>query len=119
MATGAHRPRGPGRPPDLVLELCRELELVHVVDPLADATVTPEQTFLRLHGVTGARHIYADAELSAVVATLPNAERAYVMFSNLPWMGEARRFRAMIGTALIPMAGKGLDVGDPSARRDA
>jgi len=36
-------PRGPW-PAEFVRELCRELELVHVVDPLVDTTVTPEQT---------------------------------------------------------------------------
>jgi uncharacterized protein YecE (DUF72 family) len=110
-------PRGPW-PPELVLELCNELGLVHVVDPLIDATVTPEQTYLRLHGVTGARHEYTDAELSAVAATLPGSGMAYVMFNNLPRIGDARRFRAMIGTAPAPTAGPDFDVGGPSARRN-
>jgi uncharacterized protein YecE (DUF72 family) len=85
-------PRGPW-PPELVLELCRGLDLVHVVDPLVDRTVTPEQTYLRLHGITGARHVYSDAELAAVAAALPEAGTAYVMFNNLPRIGDARRFR--------------------------
>jgi uncharacterized protein YecE (DUF72 family) len=63
-------PRGPW-PPDLVLGLCRELDLVHVVDPLVDATVTPEQTYFRLHGLSGARHVYTDAELATVAGMLP------------------------------------------------
>jgi uncharacterized protein YecE (DUF72 family) len=88
-------PRGPW-PPELVLELCRELDLVHVVDPSVATTVTPEQTYLRLHGVTGARHVYSDAELAAIAATLPETGTAYVMFNNLPRIGDARRFRAML-----------------------
>jgi uncharacterized protein YecE (DUF72 family) len=88
-------PRGPW-PPDLVLELCRELDLVHVVDPLVDTTVTPEQIYLRLHGVTGARHVHTDAELAAVAAALPGTGTAHVMFNNLPRIGDARRFRAML-----------------------
>ena len=98
--SGARRlwePRGPW-PPDLVLELCRELDLVHVVDPLVDTTVTPEQTYLRLHGLTGARHVYTDDELAAIAATLPSETGpSYVMFNNLPRVGDARRFRAMVG----------------------
>jgi uncharacterized protein YecE (DUF72 family) len=86
-------PRGPW-PPELVSELCRELDLVHVVDPFVATTVTPEQTYLRLHGVTGARHVHTDAELGAVAAALPDAGTAYVMFNNLPRVGDARRFRA-------------------------
>jgi len=86
-------PRGPW-PADLVLELCRELGLVHVVDPLVDTTVTPEATYLRLHGLTGARHVHTDAELAALAAALPRAGTAYVMFNNLPRIDDARRFRA-------------------------
>ena len=88
-------PRGPW-PPELVLELCRELELVHVVDPFVAATVTPEQTYLRLHGVTGARHVHTTAELDAVAGALPGAGTAYVMFNNLPRIGDARRFRQLV-----------------------
>jgi uncharacterized protein YecE (DUF72 family) len=91
-------PRGPW-PPELVLDLCRELDLVHVVDPLVDATVTPEQTYLRLHGVTGARHVYTDDELNAIAARLPGAGTAYVMFNNLPRIGDARRFSGLLGSA--------------------
>ena len=99
-------PRGPW-PPGLVLELCRELDLVHVVDPLVDTTVTPEQTYLRLHGVSGARHVHTDAELAAVAAALPDAGTAYVMFNNLPRIGDARRLRAMLTPAATTAAGPG------------
>jgi uncharacterized protein YecE (DUF72 family) len=91
-------PRGPW-PPELVLGLCRELGLVHVVDPFAAATVTPEQTYLRLHGVTGARHTHTAAELDAVAAALPTRGTAYVMFNNLPRIGDARRFRELVAPA--------------------
>jgi uncharacterized protein YecE (DUF72 family) len=84
-------PRGPW-PAELVLDLCRELDLVHVVDPLVDTTVTPEQTYLRLHGLTGARHVYTDDELAAIAAAVPTAGTAYVMFNNLSRVGDARRF---------------------------
>jgi uncharacterized protein YecE (DUF72 family) len=89
-------PRGPW-PSELLLELCRELDLVHVVDPLVDTTVTPERTYLRLHGVTGARHVHTDEELAAVAAALPAAGTAYVLFNNLPRIADARRFRALVG----------------------
>ena len=86
-------PRG-AWPPDLVLALCRELDLVHVVDPFVNETVTPEQTYLRLHGTTGARHVYSDDELDRLVGMLPRdpAVPPYVLFNNLPRVGDARRF---------------------------
>lgn len=87
-------PRGDW-PPEVVLSLCRDLDLVHVVDPFVSTTVTPEQTYFRLHGTTGARHVYKDDELRALTGMLPGAAAtspAYVMFNNLPRVGDARRF---------------------------
>ena len=90
-------PRG-AWPPDLVATLCRELELVHVVDPFVSTTVTPEQTYFRLHGISGARHVYTDAELEQLADMLPAGEGrpAYVLFNNLPRVEDARRFRAIL-----------------------
>jgi hypothetical protein len=59
----------------------------------------PEQIYLRLHGVTGARHVHTSAELDAVAAALPEAGSVCVMFNNLPRIGDARRFRDLVGGA--------------------
>ena len=88
-------PRGPW-PPALVRALCAELQLVHVVDPFVTGTVTPEQTYLRLHGVTGARHVYSDDELERLRGMLPATGIAYVMFNNIPRVVDAERFRALL-----------------------
>ena len=92
-------PRGQW-PADVVAALCRELDLVHVVDPFVSTTVTPDQTYLRLHGTTGARHVYTDAELEQLAETLPVAPShpPYVLFNNLPRVTDARRFRAILST---------------------
>ena len=90
-------PRG-AWPPDAVASLCRELELVHVVDPFVSTTVTPRQTYLRLHGITGARHVYSDDELERLANMLPapSTRPAYVLFNNLPRVEDARRFRRIL-----------------------
>jgi uncharacterized protein YecE (DUF72 family) len=90
-------PRGDW-PPDVVRGVCRELRLVHVVDPFVNDSVTPEQMYLRLHGTTGARHVYTDEELNRLAASLPSgsAAPAYVLFNNLPRVGDARRFREQL-----------------------
>ena len=89
-------PRGPW-PGDIVEALCRELDLVHVVDPFVSTTTTPGQIYFRLHGITGARHVYADPELERLADLLPTAgEPAYVLFNNLPRVGDARRFRSLL-----------------------
>jgi len=55
-------PRGPW-PMDVVGRLCDDLSLVHVVDPFVSQTVTPDTPYFRLHGISGARHVYRDEEL--------------------------------------------------------
>lgn len=89
-------PRG-SWPSDVVAELCRDLELTHVVDPFVSSTVTPRDTYFRLHGITGARHVYTDDELERLASWLPvECERPYVLFNNLPRVTDARRFRALV-----------------------
>jgi uncharacterized protein YecE (DUF72 family) len=90
-------PRGPW-PTEIVETLCHELRLVHVVDPFVSRTVTPGQTYLRLYGTTGARHVYSDAELVQLADMLPAAPShpPYVIFNNLPRVLDARRFRAIL-----------------------
>lgn len=104
-------PRG-AWPADLVAGLCADLGLVHVVDPFVATTVTPEQTYFRLHGTTGARHVYTDAELERLAGWLPKtpAAVAYVLFNNLPRVEDARRFRRIL--ARHPQGGGGPDAAD-------
>ncbi len=87
-------PRGDW-PTPLLAELCHDLDLVHVVDPMQTETVTPERTYYRLHGTSGMRHVHTDDELRRLrdlVATRPSA---YVLFNNVARVVDAQRFLAM------------------------
>jgi uncharacterized protein YecE (DUF72 family) len=88
-------PRGDW-PRELLVELCRDLDLVHVVDPMVTETVTPEQTYYRLHGTTGSRHVHTDDELRTLRDLVRDRPTPYVMFNNLPRVGDAQRFLAML-----------------------
>lgn len=92
-------PRGPW-PPDVVRSLCRELDLVHVVDPFVSESVTPELIYFRLHGITGARHVYTDDELRRLVAMVPRSGEAYVMFNEMARDRDAQRFVRSYSSAL-------------------
>lgn len=91
-------PRGPAwtQNASLAHSLCEELGLTYVVDPF----VTPPRAsggapvYLRLHGTTGARHVYSDAELQQLADSAP--PDAYVMFNNIPRVSDALRFLALI-----------------------
>ncbi len=84
-------PRGEW-PPSLLAELCAELDLAHVVDPMQTETVTPGQTYYRLHGTTGSRHVHTADELRRLRDLVVGRPRPYVLFNNLPRVGDADRF---------------------------
>ena len=88
-------PRGEW-PAALVSELCLDLGLVHVVDPMQTETLTPEQTYYRLHGTSGMRHVHTDDELRRLRDLVEGRPSPYVLFNNLPRAGDADRFLALL-----------------------
>ena len=88
-------PRGEW-PEGLLVELCRDLRLVHVVDPMQRDTVTPDQTYFRLHGTTGSRHVHTDDELRRLRDMVDGRPAPAVLFNNLPRTGDAERFIDML-----------------------
>lgn len=91
-------PRGDW-PDDLLLELCRDLDLIHTVDPFLRDTVTPELVYWRLHGIGSHYRPYTGEELQSLAARVPEHGNAYVMFNNIPRVGDAKKFRAMLERA--------------------
>jgi uncharacterized protein YecE (DUF72 family) len=88
-------PRGEW-PETLLAELCDELALTHVVDPMHTETVTPERTYYRLHGTSGSRHVHTDAELHRLRDLVDGRPAPHVLFNNLPRVGDAERFLALL-----------------------
>lgn len=89
-------PRGKWTP-ELVKDLCGELDLWHVVDPFSATTVTPEKCYFRLHGRKGWRYTYEDSELEELSSMLPKKSVSYVFFNNMEMIKDAVRFRQIIG----------------------
>jgi uncharacterized protein YecE (DUF72 family) len=87
-------PRGPW-PDEVVRDLCTELDLTHAADPFLRPSLTP-MAYYRLHGITGARHVYTDDELAQLAKTV-DAGPAYVMFNNLARADDAWRFSQLVG----------------------
>ena len=84
---------------ELALTLCRDLQLVHVVDPFVTQPERGHPVYWRLHGTSGPRHTYSDAELQQLHSMLLDAapmEPAYVMFNNLPRIGDAKSFSQLV-----------------------
>jgi uncharacterized protein YecE (DUF72 family) len=88
-------PRG-NWPVSLLTELCHDLRLVHVVDPMQNETVTPDHIYYRLHGTSGMRHSHTDQELRRLRDLVADRVSPHVLFNNLPRVADAKRFLAML-----------------------
>ena len=93
-------PRGPW-PDDVVLGICRELQLVHAVDPFIRPSLTPELVYWRLHGNKSHYARYSDEELEQIIDWLPSESSvdAYVMFNNIPRVHDVKRFVELLHQA--------------------
>jgi uncharacterized protein YecE (DUF72 family) len=82
-------------PPEQAAAVCRELELIRVVDPFKDAPPETELRYFRLHGVTGYRYKYSDTELGRLRAWC--AGTTYCLFNNAGMAEDAGRFLVCAG----------------------
>lgn len=110
-------PRGRAWTTDIVRPLVAELGLVHVVDPFVSQSVSRDVTYWRLHGITGSRHIYSDDELRRLAAMIPDHGDAYVMFNNIPRVGDAERFKAIAGLPASPERAAGATISSATSSR--
>jgi uncharacterized protein YecE (DUF72 family) len=94
-------PRGDAWTDELLIDLCSELDLVHVVDPFFRRTVTPQTPYYRLHGrasIPGRSpysYVYEDSELEDLKELVTGTD-AYVMFNNVKMRQDAGRFRQLL-----------------------
>ena len=90
-------PRGPW-PDDLILKVCRDLGLIHAVDPFIRPSLTPELLYWRLHGNKSHYARYSDEELRQIIhwlTAVPGLE-CYVMFNNVPRVPDVKRFEELL-----------------------
>lgn len=80
---------------DTIKALCKDLDLIHCVDPFVDNQVHGEITYYRLHGIGGYGYRYTDADLTELLSMCPKDRDSHVMFNNLSMLEDALRFKFM------------------------
>jgi uncharacterized protein YecE (DUF72 family) len=81
---------------DQIAELCRELDLVHCVDPFKTESVTAGLYYYRLHGITGYRHKYTDDELRDLLQHCAKDAATYYLFNNVSMYRDASGFKELL-----------------------
>jgi uncharacterized protein YecE (DUF72 family) len=76
----------------VVQTICKEFRLIHAVDPFLRQPVTGGVRYFRLHGISGYRYSYSDADLDRLAGWCH--EESYAMFNNMSMAQDALRFRA-------------------------
>src|SRR4051812_20341998 len=100
---------------ELIGELCRELDLIHAVDPFEQAPVYGEPQYFRLHGKSLGEfryqygHQYSDEQLERL-QLLCSARPTYCLFNNKQMAQDAERFAGMLAVR------RGVTTGRISAR---
>lgn len=82
---------------ETVTELCRELNLVHCVDPFVRPPVTKGVAYFRLHGIGGYGYRFTDADLEQVLEWCRPFETVYVLFNNISMWEDGLRMKQMAG----------------------
>jgi uncharacterized protein YecE (DUF72 family) len=88
-------PRGDW-PAALVRSLCRDLQLIHCVDPLMARSVYGRPRYYRLHGRGGYRYVFTDEDLRQVRSLCTGT--TYVLFNNISMWQDALRFRGLLAS---------------------
>lgn len=90
-------PRGEAWPQDQITSLCQELGLLYIVDPFRHPPLPGRLRYFRLHGRTGYRYRYTDADLRALRDLCQGT--TYCLFNNLSMADDAQRFLHLLGAA--------------------
>jgi uncharacterized protein YecE (DUF72 family) len=84
--------------PNLVKDICHELNLIHCVDPFRNESLTDTFKYYRLHGLKGYRYKYTNEDLSKLKEICCQSETVYCFFNNVTMKDDALRFKNLINS---------------------
>jgi uncharacterized protein YecE (DUF72 family) len=91
-------PRGQWKRED-VERVCRGLEIIPCLDPFGGDLIQGNLLYLRLHGKTGYRYTYSEAEIKELIRIGEVYSEAYIMFNNMSMYEDAKRLKAFLEAA--------------------
>jgi uncharacterized protein YecE (DUF72 family) len=90
-------PRG-SWPDEVIADVCRQLDLVHVVNPFDRTPQHGDMQYFRLHGRGGYRYQYTDQDLNKLLHMCRHKSLTYCLFNNVYMYTDALRFRELMKT---------------------
>jgi uncharacterized protein YecE (DUF72 family) len=76
--------------------ICRELDLVHVVDPFKSKATHGSIRYYRLHGIDGYSYRYTKQDLLKLRDVGSMERGTYCLFNNISMFDDAREFRKLV-----------------------
>ncbi len=92
----AWEPRGNWKH-DTISRICKDYDIIHCVDPFVAKALYGKFLYLRLHGVSGYRYSYTDADLRFLKGLVAN-KVGFMLFNNVTMLDDARRFQRLISS---------------------
>lgn len=94
----AWEPRGQWEPSD-VKAICKDLQLIHVVDPFKAERVHGGRGYFRLHGIDGYnyKYKYKEKDLSELQKLATRFAGSYILFNNVHMLDDAQALKNMLG----------------------
>jgi uncharacterized protein YecE (DUF72 family) len=98
----AWEPRGEW-PASLILELCKELNLIHCVDPFLKPPVYGSPAYFRLHGGADYSYQFNDGDLAQLKSFCASFSEVYCLFNNVSMWEDANRYKSILAATGDPV----------------
>lgn len=92
----AWEPRGPQWKSEEIRDLCKDLDLIHCVDPFMNTPTYGIPRYYRLHGSADYTYKFTDADLELLKSWVKGQD-TYCLFNNTEMWIDAQRFKGMMG----------------------
>jgi uncharacterized protein YecE (DUF72 family) len=92
----AWEPRGSDWKTELVHDLCRELNLIHCLDPFLGIPAYGSPRYFRLHGSLDYTYQFSDADLELLKDWVEQGD-TYCLFNNTHMWEDSTRFKRLMG----------------------